>query len=510
VPASIPVLSRSDASPLLLLDPADDVMVATVDLPVGTPIVGGVTSRAAIPTGHKVAVRAIDAGQPVRKVGLVIGWASVPVAPGDHVHDHNLTTKGTLPPATAGRSGPDPGAPPGRTIRGFVRPDGRVGTRNHLLVLTTVNCSATVARAVAAEASRVMPAGIDGVTALLHASGCGLPAHGAQIDRLRRVLAGYATNPNTAGAVVIGLGCEVNQLDAFLEATGLTAGPTLETVVIQDAGGTRAAIDAGVAGALRVAERVTAVERQEVPASHLVLGVQCGGSDGFSAVTANPALGRAADLLVADGATVLLSETPELSGTEEEMVARAADPEVAETMRTMFAWWRSYAAAGGSDLDGNPTPGNRAGGISNIIEKSVGAAAKGGRSIVSDVIGYAEPIRRPGLVIMDSPGYDPASVTGQVASGATLICFTTGRGSCFGSKPAPTVKLSTTTALYERMPDDIDLDCGGILTGTDTVDAAGERIADLLCAVASGEPTASERLGYGDEEFTPWLDGITL
>ena len=498
------------ASPLLLLDPDDDVMVATVELPRGAPVAGDVVSRAPIPTGHKVAVRPIAAGQPVRKVGLVIGWAAAPIAAGDHVHDHNLTTKGDLPPAAVGRNGPASSAAPGRTIRGYVRADGRVGTRNHLLVITTVNCSATVARAVAAEAGRALPTGIDGVTALLHASGCGLPAHGPQIDRLRRVLAGYATNPNTAGAVVIGLGCEVNQLDAFLDATGLAAGPALETVVIQDAGGTRAAIDAGVAGALRVAERVAAVDREEVPARHLVLGVQCGGSDGFSAVTANPALGRAADLLVADGATVLLSETPELSGTEEEMVARAADPAVAETMRTMFAWWRAYAAAGGSDLDANPSPGNRAGGISNIIEKSVGAAAKGGRSIVSDVIGYAEPVRRPGLVIMDSPGYDPASVTGQVASGATLICFTTGRGSCFGSKPAPTVKLSTTTALYERMPDDIDLDCGGILSGTDSVDAAGERIADLLSAVASGEPTASERLGYGDEEFTPWLDGITL
>ena len=485
-------------------------MVATVDLSAGAPVADGVVTRVAIPAGHKVAVRAIDRGQPVRKVGLVIGWASASIAAGDHVHDHNLTTEGTLPLAAAGRSGPASSVPPGRTIRGLVRADGRVGTRNHLLVITTVNCSATVARAVAAEAGRALPAGVDGVTALLHASGCGLPAHGPQIDRLRRVLAGYATNPNTAGAVVIGLGCEVNQLDAFLDATGLGPGPTLETVVIQDAGGTRAAIDAGVAAVLRVAERVTAVEREEVPARHLVLGVQCGGSDGFSAVTANPALGRAADLLVADGATVLLSETPELSGTEEEMVARAADPAVAETMRKMFAWWRSYAASGGSDLDANPSPGNRAGGISNIIEKSVGAAAKGGRSIVSDVIGYAEPVRRPGLVIMDSPGYDPASVTGQVASGATLICFTTGRGSCFGSKPAPTVKLSTTTTLYERMPDDIDLDCGGILTGTDSVDAAGERIADLLCAVASGEPTTSERLGYGDEEFTPWLDGITL
>lgn len=487
-------------SPLVHLNPNDDVAVAMVD----TVSITGV----AIPAGHKVASRDIATGEPIRKVGLVIGWAKQPISAGDHVHVHNVSAHGELPPSTAVAAATS--APPGRTFRGFVRADGRVGTRNHLLVITTVNCSGTVARAVAAEAARQLPEGIDGVTALVHASGCGLPAFGPQIDRLRRVLAGYARNPNTAGVVVIGLGCEVNQVDAFLASTGLTVGPELETVVIQEQGGTRAAIDAGVAGVLRVAARVATTERTEVSASHLVLGVQCGGSDGFSAITANPVLGRAADLLIADGATVLLSETPELSGTEEVLVARAADDGVRAKLRNLFQWWREYAAAGGAEMDSNPTPGNQAGGITNIVEKSVGAAAKGGGTAVNDVIGYAEPIDRRGLVIMDSPGYDPASVTGQVASGANLLCFTTGRGSCFGSKPAPTVKLSTTTALYNRMRDDIDLDCGGVVAGEYSVDERGAHLADLLCAIASGEQTCSEVLGYGDEEFTPWLDGVTM
>jgi altronate hydrolase len=487
-------------SSFVRLHPNDDVAVAMVD--------AESTTGVSIPAGHKVAVRDLGVGTPIRKVGLVIGWAKQEIADGDHVHVHNVSAHGELPPVVAVAAAT--AAAPGRTFRGFVRANGTVGTRNHLLVLTTVNCSGTVARAVAAEASRSLPPGIDGVTALVHASGCGLPAFGPQIDRLRRVLAGYARHPNTAGVVVIGLGCEVNQVDAFLESTGLSAGPALETVVIQQQGGTRAAIDAGVAGVLRIAQRVATTERTEVPARHLVLGVQCGGSDGFSAISANPVLGRAADLLIADGATVLLSETPELSGTEEVLVARAADDGVRVKLRNLFEWWRRYAAAGGAEMDSNPTPGNQAGGITNIVEKSVGAAAKGGSTAVTDVIGYAEPIDRPGLVIMDSPGYDPASVTGQVASGANIICFTTGRGSCFGSKPAPTVKLSTTTSLYNRMRDDIDLDCGGVVTGDYSVDRRGEELADLLCAIASGEQTCSELLGYGDEEFTPWLDGVTM
>jgi altronate hydrolase len=487
---------------LVRLHAVDDVLVAMSDAVSATGV--------PIPAGHKAAARDLTVGEPIRKVGLVIGWAKTTIRAGDHVHTHNVSAHGELPPSTAVAAAVP--AAPGRTFLGIPRADGRFATRNHLLVITTVNCSATVARAVATEANRELRgmAGVDGVTALVHASGCGLPAFGPQIDRLRAVLAGYARNVNTAGVVVLGLGCEVNQVDLFLEATGLEPGPALETVVIQDSGGTRAAIDAGLEAIGRIAPRVATTERVEVSAAHLVLGLQCGGSDGFSALSANPVLGRASDLLIADGATILLSETPELSGTEEVLVARAESDAVRAKLRALFEWWRNYTAAGGAEMDSNPSPGNQAGGITNIVEKSVGAAAKGGSTAVRDVIGYAMAPTTNGLVVMDTPGYDPASVTGQVAGGANLICFTTGRGSCFGSKPAPTVKLSTTTQLYERMRDDIDLDCGGVITGDSTVECRGEELADLLCRVASGEPTASEVLGYGDEEFTPWLDGVTM
>jgi altronate hydrolase len=485
---------------LLRLHADDDVLVAMSD--------DVSASGVAIPAGHKAAARDLRAGEPIRKVGLVIGWAATDIRCGDHVHTHNVSAHGELPPSNATAAAPPPA--PGRTFLGIPRADGRFATRNHLLVITTVNCSATVARAVAAEASRDLPVGVDGVTALVHASGCGLPAFGPQIDRLRRVLAGYARSVNTAGVVVLGLGCEVNQVDTFLAATGLEVGPMLETVIIQDQGGTRAAIDAGVEAVRRIAPRVATTERVQVSARHLMVGLQCGGSDGFSALSANPVLGRASDVLIADGATILLSETPELSGTEEVLVARAENDQVRAKLRALFQWWRDYTAAGGAEMDSNPSPGNQAGGITNIVEKSVGAAAKGGSTAVRDVVGYAEASTVSGLVVMDSPGYDPASVTGQVAGGANLICFTTGRGSCFGSKPAPTIKTSTTTQLYQRMRDDIDLDCGGVITGDYSVEQRGDQLADLMCRVASGQSTCSEALGYGDEEFTPWLDGVTM
>jgi altronate hydrolase len=487
---------------LVRLHADDDVLVAMSDAVSATGV--------AIAAGHKAAARDLAPGEPIRKVGLVIGWASTAICAGDHVHVHNVSAHGELPPSTAVAAAPPPA--PGRTFMGIPRADGRFATRNHVLVITTVNCSATVARAVASEGNRLLhdTPGIDGVTALVHASGCGLPGTGPQIDRLRAVLAGYARNVNTAGVVVLGLGCEVNQVDSFLAATGLEPGPTLETVVIQDVGGTRAAIDAGLAAIARITPRVATTERVEVSARHLTLGLQCGGSDGFSALTANPVLGRASDLLIADGATIMLSETPELSGTEEVLVARAENDAVRAELRRLFQWWRDYTAAGGAEMDSNPSPGNQAGGITNIVEKSVGAAAKGGSTAVRAVIGYAQQPTTNGLVVMDTPGYDPASVTGQVAGGANLICFTTGRGSCFGSKPAPTVKLSTTSELFRRMAGDLDLDCGGVITGEYSVAHRGEQLADLLCAVAGGRRTASEVLGYGDEEFTPWLDGVTM
>lgn len=496
------------------LHPDDDVAIAMMDLDPGDavlsdPVLGPVTAAGPVPAGHKVALRRIAAGEPVRKCGHAIGMATASVEPGAHVHSHNLAGDGVLDHAAAG----GPGAPSASqrwtdtTFEGYLRADGRVGTRNHLLVLTTVNCSATVARAAAERVRPGLPDGVDGVWALTHTSGCGIVADGEPIERLRATLRGYAGHPNTAGVLVVGLGCEVNQLDELVAGLGTDR---LRTLGIQESGGTRAAVDRGVAELVELAEIASQDRRSEVPVSELVVGLQCGGSDGFSAISANPALGAAADLLVAAGGTVLLSETPELIGAIEELAGRAVDPEVAEALRERARWWTAHAAGAGTSLESNPSPGNLAGGITTIVEKSIGAAAKGGTGPVAEVVPYAVAPRSRGLVVMDSPGYDPVSATGQIAAGAQLLCFTTGRGSCFGSVPAPALKLSTTSDLARRLPDDIDVDCGTVLTGDETTEQVGERILAAVVATASGRPTSSELLGYGLDEFVPWTEGITL
>ncbi|MFM7508318.1 MAG: UxaA family hydrolase [Actinomycetota bacterium] len=481
------------------LHPGDDVLIVVAD-------------GAAAPPGHKVAARSIAAGEPVRKSGYNIGVALEDIAEGDHVHVHNLANPDQSID-DSGRHPKNPGERPlvraptdGVTFDGYHRADGRVGTRNHLLVLPSVNCSATVSRVIAERARSRLPATVDGVWALGHQGGCGIPAGGIQLDRLRRVLRGYATHPNTGGVLFVGLGCEVNQLD---ELTADLPAERLRSLCIQDVGGTTAAIDAGVNEVLALADVADADRRQPAPISALVLGLQCGGSDGFSAISANPALGAASDRLVAAGGTVLLSETPELIGAIDELAGRASDPVAAE-LRRLARWWIDHAAAHRTTLDANPSPGNLAGGISTIVEKSIGAAAKGGTSALAAVVPYAQRPSTTGLVVMDSPGYDPVSATGQIAAGAQVVCFTTGRGSCFGSIPAPAVKLSTTSDLARRLPDDIDVDCGGVLEGTATTDEVGALILDTVVEVASGRPTCSERLGYGLDEFAPWSDGVTL
>jgi altronate hydrolase len=497
------------------LHPADDVLVALRDLAPGEPIGSGVTVAGAIPAGHKVAGRAIAAGSLVRKSGHLIGRATDHIAPGAHVHVHNLANldaRDLLDLRVAGPSLPAAASPAGppwatTTFAGYHRSDGRVGTRNHLLVLPTVNCAATVARAIADRARAHLPAGVDGVWALTHHSGCGIPTRGPQLDRLRATLRGYATHPNTGGVLVIGLGCEVNQRDPLV--AGLPP-ERLRTLGIQERGGTAPAVTAGIAAVAELAAIAAGDRRRPAPLAELIVGLQCGGSDGFSALSANPALGAAADLLVDAGGTVLLSETPELIGAIPELAARAVDPEVAAALGNLARWWLDHAAAHGTTLDANPSPGNLAGGITTIAEKSIGAAAKGGTRRVRAVVPYAERPRARGLVIMDSPGYDPVSATGQIAAGAQVVCFTTGRGSCFGSVPAPALKLSTTSDLARRLPDDIDVDCGPVLTGEATIAEIGQRILRAIVDVASGRPTCSERLGYGLDEFVPWTDGITL
>lgn len=501
---------------VLMLHAADDVGVALSAVTPGEKISAGVVVRQAVPAGHKVAVRSIPRGGAVKKYGQVIGYATAPIAPGDHVHTHNLSAEGGAGHVLLDSSGyaVPPSAPVviPATFQGIVRPDGRVATRNYLGIVTSVNCSATVARQIARQLEARLSdySNIDGVVAITHGGGCAIASEGEPIDVLRRTIAGYARHPNFAGVLMLGLGCETNQIPALMEAEELSAGSALTPMTIQGEGGTRRAIDAGVERLLAIADEANRVVRQTVPASCLTVGLQCGGSDGYSGITANPALGVAVDLLVQNGGTAILSETPEIYGAEHLLTARATRPEVAEKLMDRIAWWERHVAAMGGSMDNNPSAGNKAGGLTTILEKSLGAVAKAGSTQLTAVYEYARRVAGPGLVFMDTPGYDPVSATGQVAGGANLICFTTGRGSVFGCKPAPSVKLATNSALFQRMSDDMDLNCGEILDRGVSVDDMGRRIFDLLLETASGRQSRSEALGFGEDEFQPWSLGATM
>lgn len=500
------------------LHPADNVVVAGADLPPGTALPDGdITTRAAVPAGHKVAVRAIAAGGPVRKYNQIIGFATRPIEPGDHVHGHNMGMGESFERDYAFSADARPTAPVPEaeraTFQGILRPDGRVATRNFIGVLTSVNCSATAARLIAdrfrGDALDAYP-NVDGVVALAHGYGCGMGAEGEAIDTLRRTIAGYARHPNFAAVIILGLGCEVNQIDRLVEAETLDPGETLRTMSIQDLGGTAAAVRAGVERIGAMLPTANAVQRQTVPASHLTLALQCGGSDGYSGITANPALGHAVDLLVRNGGTAVLSETPEVYGAEHLLTRRAVSRAVGETLVERIRWWEDYTSRTGGAMNNNPSPGNKAGGLTTILEKSLGAVAKAGTTNLVDVVRYAEPIVGPGLVFMDTPGYDPVSATGQVAGGANVLCFTTGRGSVFGSKPTPSLKLATNTPLYRRMTDDMDIDCGPIATGDASIEEIGRAIFQLILDTASGRKSKSELLGVGADEFAPWQMGAVM
>ena len=499
------------------LHPDDEVVVSRVEMLPGTPATNeGVTATERIPAGHKLAVRPVARGQPVHKFGQVIGTAAEDIAPGDHVHVHNLEI-GDGGPRHAAASGPAPVEPlpvsDRATFEGFVRPNGRVGTRNYIGVLTSVNCSATVAKAIAQTLNREgIPdhPNVDGVVALVHGTGCGMADSGDGYENLQRTLWGFARHPNFAGVLMVGLGCEVNQIDFLLEAYGIERGPTFRTMTIQGEGGTRRTVQRGVDIIREMLPDADRARRTTVDASHLTLALQCGGSDAHSGVSANPALGVAADLLVHHGGTAVLSETPEIYGAEHLLTDRAVSEAVAEKLRARIAWWEDYVARNHGNMNNNPSPGNKAGGLTTILEKSLGAVAKGGTTPLVDVYRYAEPIRQRGFVFMDSPGYDPCSVTGQAASGANVICFTTGRGSVFGCKPVPSVKLATNSPMYRRMDDDMDINCGTIIDGDASVEQMGRQIFDTVLAVASGAQTRSEVHGLGDNEYVPWQIGAVM
>jgi altronate hydrolase len=503
-------------TPLYLrLNPADDVVIACRELESGTNLLKeGVVVKERIPAGHKVATRALRPGDAVRRDSQIIGFATQPIAPGQHVHVHNLEVRDFARDYAFGEAyQPTQFVKDPATFQGIVRPDGRVATRNYIGILSTVNCSATVAKYVAdafkGEALASFP-NVDGVVALTHTSGCGMDTTGEGMELLRRTLSGYARHANFAGVLIIGLGCEANQMDALFFTQGLAQGPLLRAMTIQDKGGTAKAVAEGIAIVKEMLPAANQVSRSTVPASHIMVGLQCGGSDGYSGITANPALGAAVDLLVKHGGTAILSETPEIYGAEHLLTRRAQSRAVGEKIVERIKWWEEYTARNHGEMNNNPSPGNKAGGLTTILEKSLGAVAKGGTSGLMGVFEYAQPVTAKGFVFMDTPGYDPVSATGQVAGGANMICFTTGRGSVYGCKPSPSLKLATNTPMYERMEDDMDINCGQILDGSLSVQDAGERIFRLILATASGEPSKSERHGFGADEFVPWQLGAVM
>jgi altronate hydrolase len=507
----------SEPAPLILLSDADNVAVARHEVPAGVRLSAGgaaLLSGEPIPSGHKIALRAIARGAVVRKYGQVIGLATQDIAAGAHVHTHNLGMGGDSHEHGSGtRYQPSQVAATAATFLGIVRRDGRVGTRNYLGVIASVNCSATVCRYIAdafkGNALSSFPA-VDGVVAITHGSGCGMGGSGEGIDLLRRTLRGYADHPNFAGVLVVGLGCEVNQIAPLIETLSAREPGLFAALTIQEEGGTREAVDQGIALLQDMLPIANTVARTPVSASHLTVGLQCGGSDGYSGISANPALGAAVDLLVAQGGTAILSETPEIYGAEHLLTARAASPAVADKLMQRIHWWEGYTRQHGGDMNNNPSPGNKAGGITTILEKSLGAVAKGGSTGLMAVYEYAEPVRAHGLVFMDTPGYDPVSATGQVAGGANLICFTTGRGSTYGCKPTPSLKIATNNSLFKRMGMDMDFNAGEIVEGRQSVADAGAALFQLMLAAASGSATRSEEHGMGDNEFVPWQLGAVM
>jgi altronate hydrolase len=514
----IEIREKPAAGLAIRLHENDNVVIARSDLPIGAKLEReGITVRSQVQAGHKVAARAIKRGEPILKYNVTIGFASADIGAGTFVHSHNMEFREfdrDYAHASEYRPVEMLAETERATFMGIVRDNGQVGTRNYIGVLSSVNCSATVVHKIAEHFTPERLAdypNVDGVVAFAHGTGCGMEMTGEPMDLLRRTMAGYARHPNVGGALIVGLGCERNQISGLMKEQNLTASSRLRTLVMQETGGTRKTIEAGIAAVKEMLPEANRITRTRVSASHIMVGLQCGGSDGFSSITANPALGAAVDLLARHGGTGILSETPEIYGVEHTLTRRARSREVGEKLVERIRWWKDeYTPGRDAQINGRVSPGNQHGGLANIFEKSLGSSMKGGTGPLIEVYRYAEPVTQKGFVFMDTPGFDPCSATGQIAGGANLIAFTTGRGSCYGAKPAPSIKLATNTPMFLRMEEDMDINCGTIIDGTETIPQAGERFFRMILATASGQKSKSEAFGYGDDEFAPWTLGATM
>ena len=499
----------------LRLNASDNVVTAVDPIDAGAGAYGA-TATVRIPRGHKMAISAIAEKAPIVKFGQIIGFASKAIAPGEWVHEQNVVVHEFERDYRFAEDARKEDILPlheQATFEGFRRANGSVGTRNYIAILTSVNCSATAARFMAEEINRSgilndYP-NIDGVIPLVQGGGCALDVKGEGYEILKRTQWGYATNPNVAGVVMVGLGCEGFQISRWKEAYNISESETFHSMTIQEVGGTRKTITAGVEAIKSMLPIASKAKRETVPASELMLALQCGGSDGYSGITANPALGAAVDELVRHGGTAILSETPEIFGAEHLLTRRAATRAIGEKLVQRIHWWEDYTKRNKMEMNNNPSPGNKLGGLTTILEKSLGAAAKGGTTTMTGVFEYAEKVDTKGFVFMDTPGYDPVSATGQVAGGANILCFTTGRGSAYGCKPTPSIKLATNSEMYRRMTEDMDINCGDVLDGV-SIEDKGKEIFSKILEVASGERSKSEELGYGDAEFVPWVVGATM
>lgn len=507
-----------DATASIRLSPKDNVAVVLRDIAKGQTVAPvSITAREPIPRGHKLAVEPIEPGAAVVKYGQIIGFAAEHIAPGAHVHVHNVSMADFERDYAFGADATETAFVPEAaraTFEGYVREDGRVGTRNYIGIVTSVNCSATVARHIAREVEKrgILDdyPNVDGIVPIVHGVGCCVATDDEGFRMLQRTVWGHARHANFASVLMLGLGCEANQIPFMLEVMGRPSEETFHYTTIQKEGGTRKTVEEAVAWFESVLPRANAMTRRTVPAAELTVALQCGGSDGYSGITANPALGLAVDTLVRHGGSGVLAETPEIYGAEHLLTRRAVSREVGEKLIERIRWWEDYTAKNHGDMNNNPTPGNKAGGLTTILEKSLGAVAKGGSTNLVGVYKYAEPITTKGFAFMDSPGYDPCSITGEVASGCNLVCFTTGRGSVYGNKPVPSIKLATNTPMYEHMAEDMDINCGTVVDGAESLEQVGARIFAKMLAVASGERTKSEELGFGDAEFVPWQVGAQM
>ena len=497
---------------IIKLNEKDNIGIAPMNIPKNVDLNIGIKTKTNVPYGHKISLVKIKTGEFILRYGQKIGVALVDIDAGEHVHSHNLSStefkrnyKNNFEKENYIKNKRD------IFFKGYKRSNGSAGTRNYIGLISTVNCSATVVKKIADKVNNELRKNnfqnIDGAVSLKHSSGCGMNTTGYGMNVFNRTIEGFKVHPNFAKVYVIGLGCECAQISLYNKDQ---ESRNVEYLNIQDEGGTKEIVKKVSDRIINQLKGINKIQRTNIAISELTVALQCGGSDSYSGVTANPALGFASDMLVDHGGSSILSETTEIYGAEHLLFERSINKKNIEKIKNQIDWWKEHLYKNGSSMDNNPSPGNKKGGLTTILEKSLGGVSKSGTRNMVDVLDYAERLKIKGFNFMNGPGYDPVSVTGQVASGANIICFTTGRGSCFGFKPTPSIKIATNTNMFNKLEEDMDINAGAIMDNEKTLEEVGNEIFDKIISVASGEKSKSEINDYGDDEFNPWIIDPTM